>query len=346
MRKEIITQSLNIPFIFTIIKYDYYIEGVIDSILLPDEGLSEQKEDRVVFINLSSKGRVISKDRNGKFKLWDIIKNTVISLNELTDIEYIEFLSDGRIVGFKNGNLQIWNLENLKLENEFSTGIDYVYGIFVIPENRIIVYGTDNDIKICDSYGNIMTLTGHTNSIRCVCIFKNKLVSGSDDNTLRIWNISNGKCESILIGHDGYVNCVETSGDLLISGSSDETIRIWKNNICQKVLQDKYNIGKILIFDDKIVSTWEYFHPGNNFEIKVWNINTGLCENILHHKRYITDMKLLPNGQLISSSLNQLTIWDLSTYEPINIWEANSIICIPSNKKIITQYKNGLRIWK
>ena len=102
MREKIITQYLNIPFVSLILKYDYFLEGVLDYIILPDKGLSE-----ISFINLLSKGKVISKHRNGKFKLWDITKNTVISLNKLIDTEYIEPLSENQIVGFKNGNLQI-----------------------------------------------------------------------------------------------------------------------------------------------------------------------------------------------------------------------------------------------
>ena len=38
----------------------------------------------------------------------------------------------------------------------------------------------------------------------CVCIDSdgNRIISGSEDNTIRIWNILNGECERIFEGHD------------------------------------------------------------------------------------------------------------------------------------------------
>ena len=54
------------------------------------------------------------------------------------------------------------------------------------------------------------------------------IVSGSNDETVRLWNIKTG--ENHIIGeHDHCVTSVAISSDnqFIISGSHDETVRLW-----------------------------------------------------------------------------------------------------------------------
>jgi WD40 repeat protein len=54
------------------------------------------------------------------------------------------------------------------------------------------------------------------------------LVCGSDDKTIRIWNLSNRRCDFTLRGHEGSVSvltCLQNGH--LVSGSADKTVSIW-----------------------------------------------------------------------------------------------------------------------
>ncbi|KAL6877747.1 hypothetical protein HDV57DRAFT_510232 [Trichoderma longibrachiatum] len=54
-------------------------------------------------------------------------------------------------------------------------------------------------------------------------------VSGSNDNTIKIWNALTGKCQQTLHGHSGGVKSVAFSHDarMVCSWSSDSTIKLW-----------------------------------------------------------------------------------------------------------------------
>jgi hypothetical protein len=56
-----------------------------------------------------------------------------------------------------------------------------------------------------------------------------RIVSGSDDKTVQIWDTVTGKQLAVLEGHTTWVQSVAFSPDgaHIVSGSSDETIRVW-----------------------------------------------------------------------------------------------------------------------
>ena len=53
---------------------------------------------------------------------------------------------------------------------------------------------------------NTTTLEGHTDLVTCVAALGHSgAISGSNDKTLRIWDISDGKCCQTLVGHQHCV---------------------------------------------------------------------------------------------------------------------------------------------
>ena len=56
-----------------------------------------------------------------------------------------------------------------------------------------------------------------------------RVVSGSIDKTVRIWNTATGEVKAELKGHTNDVNSVAFAqdGSQVVSGSDDNTVRIW-----------------------------------------------------------------------------------------------------------------------
>ena len=66
-------------------------------------------------------------------------------------------------------------------------------------------------------------LEGHTSYVNSVAITSDNkyIISGSDDNTIRIWNLLKKRQETVLEGHTSYVNSIAITSDnkYIISGS-------------------------------------------------------------------------------------------------------------------------------
>ena len=74
------------------------------------------------------------------------------------------------------------------------------------------------------------TLAGHANQVYGLKLVSTEiLASGSGDNTVKLWNITNGTLIRTLTGHGGFVEwSVDMwSSQILVSGSADQKIKLW-----------------------------------------------------------------------------------------------------------------------
>ncbi len=77
----------------------------------------------------------------------------------------------------------------------------------------------------------MIALSSHTNWVTSVNFVQNttKILSGSCDKTIKIWDYQTGNNILTLIGHLKPVTsvCYSFNNKMIISGSSDNTIKIW-----------------------------------------------------------------------------------------------------------------------
>ena len=70
-------------------------------------------------------------------------------------------------------------------------------------------------------------LKGHDDHvITCLQFSGNRIVSGSDDNTLKVWSAMTGKCLRTLVGHTGGVWSSQMANNVIVSGSTDRTLKV------------------------------------------------------------------------------------------------------------------------
>jgi F-box/WD-40 domain protein 7 len=74
-------------------------------------------------------------------------------------------------------------------------------------------------------------LKGHTGVIRCLKADSQKILSCSDDKTIKIWNIETGERYVTLRNHTDGVTCLQFNDYYILSGSYDRTIKLWDFSI-------------------------------------------------------------------------------------------------------------------
>ncbi|CAB0029609.1 unnamed protein product [Trichogramma brassicae] len=122
-------------------------------------------------------------------------------------------------------------------------------------------------------------LKGHDDHvITCLQFSGNRIVSGSDDNTLKVWSAITGKCLRTLCGHTGGVWSSQMSGATVISGSTDRTLKVWnaETGDCIHTLFGHTSTVRCMhLHDNKVVS------GSRDATLRVWRIDTGECLHVL-----------------------------------------------------------------
>ena len=108
-----------------------------------------------------------------------------------------------------------------------------VYSVSFSPDGSRIVSGSfDNTVLVWDAVSGVLekTLEGHTDHVMSVVWHGDKIVSGSEDKTVRVWDSQTGAELMRLEGHTDCVDSVSSSGTLIVSGSDDKTVRVWDSH--------------------------------------------------------------------------------------------------------------------
>ena len=189
-------------------------------------------------------------------------------------------------------------------------------------------------------------LSGHTGFVNALSITPDgtRVVSGSDDRSLRIWDLSRAQETAVLWGHLEGVSAIAITPDSrqLISGSRDGTLRMWdlSNNSCLRVLKGhKHVVTAISISLDghlMVSGSWDK-------SLRIWNLHNGVCCCILKgHKGYINAVALsIDEKELFSVSSSKLEpydrtlrVWKISSGECVRSWKnAGEIMDIAINPK-------------
>ncbi|TQV97911.1 cell division control protein 4 [Cordyceps javanica] len=73
--------------------------------------------------------------------------------------------------------------------------------------------------------------------ITCLQFDEEKIITGSDDTLIHIYDTHTGKLQKKLEGHEGGVWALQYEGNILVSGSTDRSVRVWdiERGLCQQV---------------------------------------------------------------------------------------------------------------
>jgi platelet-activating factor acetylhydrolase IB subunit alpha len=169
-------------------------------------------------------------------------------------------------------------------------------------------------------------------AVTCVAFHPlfSSLASGSDDNTIKIWDWELGELERTLKGHTKGVLDVDFGGPrgatLLASCSSDLTIKLWDPS-------DEYKNIRTLPGHDHSVSAVRFIPSGaagnpasgnllvsasRDKTLKVWDVTTGFClKTIRGHAEWVRDVAPSIDGRWLLSAGHDRTarLWDANTSE-------------------------------
>ena len=196
-------------------------------------------QEEINLIALCPYGELVASGSwKGSISVWSVLTSEVVKKLELgSGVHSIAFspINEHLIAfGTYDGAVQLWvftNDEPIEIESH----IGLVNSVVFSPsDGKHIASGSeDKIIHICNIEREeiaVSLLIGHEDAVLTVAYSPDgtRLVSGSWDNTVRIWNSRTGDLLSILNVHSHSVDSVAYSfdGAHIVSGSDDSTILV------------------------------------------------------------------------------------------------------------------------
>jgi WD40 repeat protein len=137
-----------------------------------------------------------------------------------------------------------------------------------------------------------------------------KIVSASNDKTVRVWDATTGENQKILTGHTYGVNSARFNPDGLkvVSASYDKTVRVWSavTGDCEQTMEGHTGTVYSAAFSPEgrqIVSA------SYDETVRVWDVATGNCQQVMEgHTNWVTSAAFSPDGLKIVSASRDKTV--------------------------------------
>ena len=174
----------------------------------------------------------------------------------------------------------------------------------------------------------LYTLEGHEKGVSSLISSAKGdcILSGSDDNTIRRWDLKTKKCTGIFEGHKKAVLDIAESPDgvSIVSCSRDGSIRIW-DTYTKKCLNVLETSGKSITSMAHHPQKKKVYASGYDEKLQIWNYGSGDIFQVKHrhynnrYKQNHACLAITPNGDNILSGGEDgiIRIWNAETLELI-----------------------------
>ena len=200
----------------------------------------------------------------------------------------------------------------------------------------------------------------HVGDVNAVAFSTNgqHIATGSNDGTLRLWDVDTGQCLRALTGHESGLTSVTFSPDGLhiASGSHDHTLRLWDVDTGQCL--------RVMTGHEDWVTSVAFSPNGQNIvsgshdrTLCLWDSDTGQCLRVMAgHEIWVMSVAYSPNGLRIASGdgngrRGTLRLWDADTGQCLRDMAEHeesvlSVAFSPNGLHIASGSDDGtLRLW-
>lgn len=186
--------------------------------------------NRINFVCSTEGNRIFSGSNDCTVRAWDTSNGSCESIYKFTDpISSIAISLTNNIMYTASWDkmVRIVDLEANKVTKSFVAAKEAIKAMLV-HEDWIFIAGCDPVIRGFNlETGDCKSYQGHAGWVYCLNVYKNFLLSGGDDKTIKIWDIESTKMVEELCGHENGVTCTAFANNELFSGSYDHIIICW-----------------------------------------------------------------------------------------------------------------------
>ncbi|MEW6494938.1 MAG: NB-ARC domain-containing protein [Cyanobacteriota bacterium] len=274
-------------------------------------------------------------DIYGEIRLWDVATGTPLLTCEghTSWVGSLRFSPDSKILvsGSFDNTVRLWDIQTGECLQTLNKDNIAIHEVAFSPDGQLLACACDNHTVLLWDIGSVQSrptshpgeqlvavFTGHSDAVHAVAFSPDgrTLASGSQDSTIKLWDIQQRKCLQTFLGHSHGVWSIAFSpdGQLLASGGQDNTVMLWniESGNCIRTLQGHSDwIESVAWSPDGITLA----SGSEDHTVRLWDIRRGQCRHIWQgHKSEIWSVAFSSDGSmLVSGSADQtVKFWDTS----------------------------------
>ncbi|KAM6098584.1 ribosomal RNA-processing protein 8 isoform 2-T2 [Theristicus caerulescens] len=206
-----------------------------------------------------------------------------------------------------------WRSGELKAPKVLKGHDDHVITCLQFCGNRIVSGSDDNTLKVWSAVTGecVQTLVGHTGGVWSSQMRDSIVISGSTDRTLKVWNADTGECVHTLYGHTSTVRCMHLHGNRVVSGSRDATLRLWDIETGQCL---HVLMGHVAAVRCVQYDGHKVVSGAYDYTVKVWDPESESCTHTLQgHTNRVYSLQF-DGTHIVSGSLDtSIRVWDVES---------------------------------
>ena len=152
--------------------------------------------------------------------------------DKINDILLLDPYDSNTLVSVSDDKtMRIWNLEMKECSNAIKTG-DVQTCLGKLRNGKFMLGGEDGAVTVfnIEGFEPILSISAHTEPVELLyeSPFTGDIITGSQDNLVKMFNVDNGTCLKILEGHKNtIINVIQLDENNILTASVDKTIKIW-----------------------------------------------------------------------------------------------------------------------
>eukprot|EP00041_Stephanoeca_diplocostata_P002985 m.31083 g.31083 ORF g.31083 m.31083 type:complete len:521 (-) comp13944_c0_seq3:1862-3424(-) len=184
-----------------------------------------------------------------------------------------------------------------------------VTGLCLAGPNRVISCSDDTSLKVWQVQPPevIHTLNGHTGGVWSCAVDGDIAVSGATDHDLRVWDIRVGSCLGVLSGHSSTVRCVAIKEDIVVSGSRDNTVRVWSTTTLSCLRMFEGHTDAV-----RCIALLNNTVASGSYDqtVRLWKIDNGQCIVLEGHQDKVYCLEMTSKYVASGSWDQTIRVWD------------------------------------